>query len=455
MTIAQERHLSPVRDHDARAPMYDIRIERAALGLMMTSIVVAQDAIDELVAGDFYKPEHAPIFQAIVGVVADGGPVNGLVVTERLMARGELNRAGGAAYLEECLEEAQTAGTIGWHVGKLVELAQRRRLYEYGLRVIQMAQDRSLGVPDITGVAETELLTVTSDRQRFDGSDMADLVPKLFELIEAAAEGRGTPAVTTGIRDLDRMFNGGMRAGQVITIAARPGVGKSVLLCDFGRHIAVKRGEAVLFFNLEMGEVELGQRILSAESGVPLHAIMEGTLEDDDWTKLARAGGRLTDARLRIFEEGRMSLSKIRSTARAYRIKHGPIGAVLIDYLQLIDSGDEKYENEVARITAISRGLKLLAKELDCPVVTAAQLNRNPDARTDKRPILSDLRSSGSIEQDSDIVVLLHRDDYHDIEHPRAGEIDLIVAKNRGGARGTVPAAAQLHLSRIVDMAQE
>jgi replicative DNA helicase len=234
-------------------------------------------------------------------------------------------------------------------------------------------------------------------------------------------------------------------------VAGRPGLGKSTLAVDTVRSAAIKHGKPAAIFSLEMSKPEIVLRLLSAEARVPLNSLRSGHLSDDDWTKLARRMGEIEAAPLFIDDTPSMTLMEIRAKARRLKQVHG-LSLLVVDYLQLL-SAAKRTESRQQEVADLSRGLKLLSKEIACPVIAVSQLNRGPEQRADKRPMLSDLRESGSIEADADVVVLMHRDDYYDRESPRAGEADVIVAKHRNGATDTVTVAAQLHLSRFVDMA--
>ena len=277
------------------------------------------------------------------------------------------------------------------------------------------------------------------------------LQPTLDEIEAVGAQGGMMSGVPTGFTDLDRLLNG-LHAGQLIIVAGRPGLGK-VDRGDGLRPVRRRSGTtmASAIFSLEMSKVEIVMRLLSAEARVPLHVLRSGQLSDDDWTKLARRMGEISEAPLFVDDTPNMNLMEIRAKARRLK-QRNDLKLIVVDYLQLMTS-PKRTESRQQEVAELSRGLKLLAKEVECPVIAVSQLNRGPEQRTDKRPQLSDLRESGSIEQDADVVILLHRDDYYDKESPRAGEADFIVAKHRNGPTDTMTVAAQLHLSRFVDMA--
>jgi replicative DNA helicase len=276
-------------------------------------------------------------------------------------------------------------------------------------------------------------------------------MPGALDEIEAiGSRGGNMTGVPTGFADLDSLTNG-LHAGQMVVIAARPAIGKSTLALDLARSAAIKHDLPTVIFSLEMSRNEITMRLLSAESRVSLHSMRTGQMGEEDWATLARRMSEVVDAPLYIDDSPNMSMMEIRAKCRRLKQRQG-LKLVIIDYLQLMSS-PKRVENRQQEVSEMSRSLKLLAKEIDVPVVALSQLNRGPEQRNDKKPLLSDLRESGSIEQDSDMVILLHREDAYERESPRAGEADLIVAKHRNGPTATVTVAFQGHYSRFVDMA--
>jgi replicative DNA helicase len=299
--------------------------------------------------------------------------------------------------------------------------------------------------------AEAEIYGVTERRVSEDFLPLSEIMPGALDEIEAIGSRGGVmTGVPTGFADLDSLTNG-LHSGQMIVIAARPAIGKSTLALDLARAAALKHGLGTVMFSLEMSRNEITMRLLSAEARVPLHAMRTGQMGEDDWTRLARRMSEVVDAPLFIDDSPNLSLMEIRAKCRRLKQRHS-LRLVIVDYLQLMSS-PRRVENRQQEVSEMSRSLKLLAKELDVPVVAISQLNRGPEQRSDKRPLLSDLRESGSIEQDSDVVILLHREDAYERESPRAGEADLIVAKHRNGPTAVVTVAFQGHYSRFVDMA--
>jgi replicative DNA helicase len=428
--------------------------EQIVLGAMMLS----KDAIGDIAAilepADFYRPWHATIYRTILNQYAAGEPTDAVPVAERLATDRQFADKGGAAYLHTLIEAVPTAANGAYYARLVAEKAARRALIGAGTRIVQLATTAPADLDrpgDLADRASQFLYEAISRNDTGDLIPVGHLLTTTLEAIEEAGRTKGLRGLSTGFIDLDRL-TGGLRPGQLVVIAGRPAMGKSVLATDVARHTALHAPyRPVAFFSLEMSNDELMNRLTAAETGVPLHAINEGRLSDSDWTKVARRYGEIENAPLYIDQTPHITLAEIRAKARRQAARE-PLGLIVVDYLQLMATAgrSDSREREVAEI---SRGLKILAKEIGCPVIAVAQLNRGAEQRTDKRPMLSDLRESGAIEADADLVILLYREDYYDKESPRAGEADFIVAKNRGGPTDTITVASQLHLSRFADMA--
>jgi replicative DNA helicase len=689
-----------------RTPPQDVAAEQSVLGGMMLSKDAIADVVEILRSGDFYRPAHAIIFDAVIDLYGRGEPADPIMVVAALTDAGTISRVGGMSYVHDLVHTVPTAANTAYYARIVAERAVLRRLVEAGTRIVQLGYGAAAGtgrdIDDIVDMAQQSVYDVTERRVSEDFQALADVLQPTLDEIEAiGAHGGMMTGVPTGFGDLDQLLNG-LHPGQLIVVAGRPGLGKALALgtplptpegwttmgevrvgdrlldadgrpttviatsevmhdrpcyevefsdgsvivadgahrwlthnvrgrrprvqtteeihttirtgqrcaiantrpfdlperelpiapyaagqagrplppaylrasepqrrallaglldthggvsasgavelpagdmaeqayelvvslgyrctvrkggvlrfsttddvfrmedkalahkqrrrahgsfrtvvdvrrvssvpvrcvsvdnpahlflagrsmipthnstvaMDFVRHASVRHGLASAIFSLEMSKVEIVMRVLSAEARVGLHTIRSGQLSDDDWTKLARRMGEISEAPLYIDDSPNMTIMEIRAKARRLRQRHD-LKLLIVDYLQLMTS-PKRVESRQQEVADLSRGLKLLAKEIDCPVVAVAQLNRGPEQRTDKRPQLSDLRESGSIEQDSDVVILLHRDDYYDKESPRAGEADFVVAKHRNGPTDTVTVAAQLHYSRFVDMA--
>ena len=436
-----------------RTPPQDLVAEQSVLGGMILSKDAIADVVEELRGNDFYRPAHELIYEAILDLYGRGEPADAVTVVAELNKRGELARIGGAPYIHTLISSVPTAANAGYYARIVREQAVLRRLVEAGTRIVQLGYATEGGdVDEIVNTAQAEIYAVSERRTSEDYVPLRDIINPTMEEIERNSErGEGMVGVPTGFTDLDALTNG-LHGGQMIIIAARPAIGKSTLAVDICRAASIKHDLASVIFSLEMGRTELTMRLLAAEAGVPLQNMRKGEMKDDDWQRVASALGRVSDAPLFIDDSPNMSLMEIRAKCRRLKQRHD-LRLVVVDYLQLMSSG-KKVESRQQEVSEFSRALKLLAKELEVPVIAVAQLNRGPEQRGDKKPMMSDLRESGSLEQDADVVMLLHREDAYDKESPRAGEADIIVAKHRNGPTSTIQVAFQGHYSRFIDMAR-
>jgi replicative DNA helicase len=433
-----------------RTPPQDIAAEQCVLGGMMLSKDAIADVVEVLRGHDFYKPAHQAVYDAVIDLYGRGEPADAVTVAAELSKRGEIARIGGAPYLHTLISSVPTAANAGYYAKIVQERAILRRLVEAGTRIVQLAYSTG-DADDVVDQAQAEVYAVTERRASEDYLRLSEIMEGALDEIDAInSRGGQLTGVPTGFADLDQLTNG-LHPGQLVIVAGRPSLGKSALAVDFLRSAAIKHGLPSCIFSLEMGRNEITMRLLSAESRVPLHSMRSGTMTDQDWTRLARRMGEVSSAPLFIDDSPNMSLMEIRAKCRRLKQRHD-LRLVVVDYLQLMSS-PRRVENRQQEVSEFSRSLKLLAKELDVPVVALSQLNRGPEQRADKKPQLSDLRESGSLEQDADVVILLHREDAYERESPRAGEADLIVAKHRNGPTATVTVAFQGHYSRFVDMA--
>ena len=434
-----------------RTPPHDFLAEQSTLGGMLLSKDAVADVIETLRGADFYIPKHEVIFEAILALYSHGEPTDVVAVTDELIKTGELQRAGGADYLHTLTSIVPTAANAGYYASIVSERALLRRLVEAGTRIVQMGYSGQGDAVDLVNNAQAEIYSVTGVEAAEDYIPLTVAVDAAVDEIEAARgrDGQMT-GIPTGFAGLDQLTNG-LHPGQMIVVAARPAMGKSTLALDFARAAALKHNYPTIFFSLEMGRSEIAMRLMSAEAAVPLQNMRKGTLDSRDWTTIASTRGRINDAPLYIDDSPNMTLVEIRAKCRRLKQRVG-LKMVVIDYLQLMTSG-KRVESRQQEVSEFSRALKLLAKELGVPVIALSQLNRGPEQRADKKPALSDLRESGSIEQDADMVILLHREAAYERDSPRAGEADLIVAKHRNGPTDTVTVAFQGHFSRFADMA--
>ncbi|MEP6463617.1 MAG: replicative DNA helicase [Frankiaceae bacterium] len=437
-----------------RTPPQDIAAEQGALGGMLLSKDAIGEVNEVVKTADFYRPAHQLIYDAICDLYAKGEPADAVTVSAELVRTGQLSRVGGAPYLHTLISTVPTAANAGYYAEIVRERAILRRLVEAGTRIVQSAYGAAGGVggdvDEVVDRAQAAVYEVTDRRQSEECLPLETLLPVTYAELEAIESRDGTmDGVPTGFADLDSLMNG-LHRGQLIVVAARPALGKSTLALDFARNAAIRNNLPAVIFSLEMSRTEITMRLLSAECAVPLHNMRTGHMGDDHWQRVARKMGDLAKAPLFIDDSPNLSMMEIRAKARRLK-QRNDLRLVIVDYMQLMTS-PKRVESRQQEVSEISRALKLLAKELELPVVALSQLNRGPEQRQDKKPLLSDLRESGAIEQDSDVVILLHREDAYEKESPRAGEADLIVAKHRNGPTNTVAVAFQGHYSRFVDM---
>ncbi len=434
-----------------RTPPQDLDAETSVLGSMMLSKDAIADVVEHLRGEDFYKPAHETIYDVILDLYASGEPADAVTVSNALSKSGDLARIGGAAYLHTLIQSVPTSANAIFYAEIVRELALLRRLVTAGTRIVQMGYDAQGDTDDLINLAQSEIYQVTERRTTEDYVRLSEALQPTIEEIERSGSHDGdTAGVPTGFYEFDELTNG-LHPGQMIVIAARPGVGKSTLALDFARSAAIHHEQTTVIFSLEMGRIELTTRLLSAESGIPLQKLRQGKLDDErDWTTLANTMGKINDAPLFIDDSPNMALTEIRAKCRRLKQQHD-LKMVVIDYLQLMTSG-KRVESRQQEVSEFSRSLKLLAKELEVPVIALSQLNRSSEQRNDKRPMVSDLRESGSIEQDADMVLLIHREDMYDKESPHAGEAIIMVAKHRNGPTGEIKVAFQGARSRFANM---
>jgi len=442
--------LAPVSAGEARVVPHNIEAEQSALGGMLLSQEAVADVLEVVSGSDFYAPKHELIFNAIIHLFGRGEPTDVIAVTDHLNKQGNLLKAGGADYLHSLSSFVPTAASAGYYAKIVSDKAILRRLINAGTRIAQSGYESQGEVEDLVNQAQSEVFAVVSQTAKDDYVGLSESIDFAIRDIELAQNrGGGLTGIPTGFTNLDT-YTHGLHSGQLVIVAARPSVGKSTFALDIARNAAIRNNQATIFFSLEMGRSEIAMRMLSAESGIYLQSMRKGTLTEGDWAKLAAVRGKINDAPLYIDDSPNMSLVEIRAKCRRLA-QQVQLKMVVIDYIQLMSSG-KKVESRQQEVSEFSRALKLLSKELNVPVVALSQLNRQPEQTKDKRPELSHLRESGSLEQDADVVVLLHREGLFEKDHPRAGEADLILAKQRNGPTGTVTVAFQGQYSRFVNM---
>lgn len=435
-----------------RLPPQHIEAEQAVLGAMLISPDAVSEAIELLMPDDFYRNSHQMIFQAMHELYEQGQPVDVITVTAALQAHeGALDTVGGASYLAQLAASMPTALHVVNYSNIVKEKAVLRRIISTATELANQGYQAEESTTEILAEAERKILSLTQNQRVRDFTHISEVLENTFERIEQlyASEGKLT-GVPTGYSELDRMTSGFQRSDLII-VAARPSVGKTAFALNIAQNVAVRAGLPVAIFSLEMSKDQLVQRMLCAEAYIDGHKMRNGTLDDDDWPKLSMGVSALSNSPIYIDDVPGITVPDMRSKLRRLKSEVG-LGFVVIDYLQLIHGRKNSGENRQQEISEISRSLKQLARELEVPVVALAQLSRSVEQRQDKRPMLSDIRESGSIEQDADIVAFLYRDDYYDPESERKNIIEIIIAKQRNGPTGKVDLVFLKNFNKFVNL---
>jgi len=442
--------LAPVAQA-APVPPQNLDAEESVLGAMLLS-PGAIGAVSEIVdAGDFYRDSHATIYRAALALYAKGEPVDAITLVDELEERGELDAAGGRTRIHE-LAALVPATANAAHYARIVrEMATLRGLIEAGSEIARLGWERPGETADLVDRAEQTIFQLSQQRVTSEFSHIEELLKESFEritaLYEAGADVTGTP---TGFKDLDRITSG-FQPGNLIIVAARPSMGKSALGLCMATNLAVRHELPVALFTLEMSKSEVTQRMMCSEAKVESQRLRTGKLAVDDWPRLTAACDKLAKAPIYVDDTGSITMMELRSKARRLKSKEPNLALIVVDYLQLMTSGGP-IENRVQEVSQISRQLKVLARDLDLPILAMSQLSRAVEQRHDKRPILSDLRESGSIEQDADIVAFVYRDEYYNDDSDQQGLAELIVAKHRNGPTDTVKLAFMKRFAKFADL---
>ena len=434
-----------------RVPPQNVDAEMSVLGGMMLSKDAIADVIEILRSADFYRPAHASVYEVVIELFGRGEPADAVTVGAELKKKGELERIGGLPYLHTLVATVPTAANAAYYARIVREQAQLRSLVEAGTRIVQLGYTTDgADVEGLINLAQSEVFAISEQRQTTDYTTLEEIVPDLYEELERNANrDGGLDGVPTGFSELDSKLNG-LRAGQMIIIAARPGGGKSTLAMDICRSAAVHNNMASAYFSLEMNRTELSMRLLAAESKVFLDRMIKGELETREWQAIARTLDKISQAPLIVDDSPNMTMGEIRAKSRRMKQQHG-IQLIVIDYLQLLTSGGKAVESRQQEVSEFSRSIKLLAKELEIPIVAVAQLNRDSERRNDRRPQVADLRESGSLEQDADVVLLIHRDDMFNKDSDRRGLAEIIIGKQRSGPTGTLELEFQGQYARFAE----
>ena len=440
-------------EDNTRIPPHSVEAEQSVLG----SILLDKDAMisvsETLIPEDFYKEAHRVIYECMLKLYNNQSEIDLITLADELRDQGYLDDIGGIAYITSLSTIVPTTSNIKYYINIVKEKSISRQLISAANDIINLGYDSSTKVEDVLENAEKKIFDISQERSTNDFQPINQVLTETLSMLEKLYEEKSdVTGLTTGFRDLNKKING-LQRSDLLLIAARPAMGKTAFALNLVQNAALKGDASVAVFSLEMSKEQLVQRMVAAQSSVELKKIKTGTLAANDWPRITDGMAVLSGAKIHIDDTPGIKISELRSKCRKLKIEKG-LDLVLIDYLQLME-GEGHNESRQQEIAKISRSLKILAKELDCPVVALSQLSRAPEQRADHRPMLSDLRESGSIEQDADIVMFLYRDEYYNPDTERKNIGEVIVAKNRHGETGTVELVWFGEIQKFADKMRE
>lgn len=422
-----------------RVPPNSIEAEQSVIGAMLLEKEAISATSEMLRAEDFYKEAHKLIFEAVMELYDKDEPVDLVTIVDILRGKGILETIGGITYLSNLAASVPTTANIKYYARIVEEKSTLRKLIKSASKIMEKSYEASEEVPSILDEAEKDIFDISQKAMVHDFEPISKILEKGFNEIERMYINKGSiTGIPSGFFDLDSKTSG-FQKGDLVLIAARPSMGKTAFALNVAQYASLRNGNSVAVFSLEMSKEQLVNRMLCAEANIDMLKLRTGNLDDDDWVRLAKSAGPLASAKVFIDDTPGISVTEMRSKCRRLKIEHG-LDMIIVDYLQLIQ-GRSKTENRQQEVSEISRSLKTLAKEIDAPVIALSQLSRAPEARADHRPMLSDLRESGSIEQDADVVCFLYRDEYYNKESDKKNIAEVIISKQRNGPTGTVELA--------------
>ena len=421
-----------------KIPPNDVEAEQAVIGSMLTDRDAVISAIEVLKEEDFYREDNKTIYEAILNLYNRSEPIDIITLKSELTSMGMFDKIGGLEYIVGLPEKVPTTANVEKYISIVKEKSELRRLIKAANEIIEQGYDPTENIDDIMNSAEKKIFNIMQDKDQKTYSPIKDVLIDAFtELEQLYNQKQHVTGVPTGFIDLDYK-TAGLHNSDLILIAARPAMGKSAFALNIATNAAVRAKVPVVLFSLEMSKEQMVNRILCSEAMVDSNKVRTGKIDDDDWIKLADTMGDLSEAPIYIDDTPGIAINEIRAKCRKLKLEKN-IGLVVIDYLQLVQGSSKRASgSREQEISEISRSLKILAKEINVPVIALSQLSRAPEQRPDNRPMLSDLRESGAIEQDADIVMFLYRDDYYNEDSEEKGIAEVIVAKHRAGSTGTV-----------------
>ena len=427
-----------------------IEAEQSVIGAMIIDKSAIAQVFEKLNEDDFYRDGHKVIYKAIREMYAKDMAVDLVTILEYLKTTDMLDKAGGVTYISELSSSVPTTANLSSYIKIVEEKSTLRKLIKASTSIIEESYNSGGDVEKVIDLAQKKVFDIAEKKDSKEYEALSDVLERGFLEIERLFNNRGAiTGVGSGIKDLDAKTSG-FQKGDMVLIAARPSMGKTTFSLNIAENAALKEGKSVVIFSLEMSKEQLAYKLLCSQANVDMLKLRTGNLEDDDWERIARATGPLANAKIYIDDTAGISVMDMRSKCRKIKMEHG-IDMILIDYLQLM-SGSAGSDNRQQEVSEISRSIKALAKEMECPVIALSQLSRAPEQRADHRPMLSDLRESGSIEQDADVVMFIYRDDYYNKDSENKNIAEIIIAKQRNGPIGTINLVWLPNYTKFVNM---
>lgn len=416
----------------------NIEAEQSVLGSMIADRTSIAQAVEVLIATDFYKEAHQEIYSAILDMFQNDIAVDMVTLSEKLQSKGKLEAAGGVTYVSQLYGSVISTVNVHYYIKIVKEKSTLRKLIKASSEIVEDCYNKQDSVPNVMESAEKKIFDIANNRSSSDFEPMSTVLERGFVEIERLFNNKGEiTGIPSGFPELDAKTSG-FQKGDMILVAARPSMGKTTFALNLAQYAALRAGKNIAVFSLEMSKEQLAYKMLCAEANVDMLKLRTGNLEDRDWENIAKASGPLAGAKIFIDDTAGVTVMEMKSKCRRLKMEYG-IDMIVIDYLQLMSGSNP--ENRQQEVSEISRSIKALAKEMQCPVIALSQLSRAPEARADHRPMLSDLRESGSIEQDADIVMFLYRDEYYNKDTEDKNIAECIIAKQRNGPTGTVKLA--------------
>lgn len=434
-----------------RLPPQNIEAEQSVLGAIILDNEALPKAIEALSPDDFYKETHRRLYKSIIALFERSEPIDIVTLTDHLRKSDEIEAVGGISYLSYLANSIPTSANIRYHAKIVSEKSMLRALIRTATQITSEVYENSRDVDEVVDYAQKMIFDITDKRTKISFSPLRDVIKDTFKMIEHLYDKKeAITGVPSGFKDIDELTSG-FQSGDLIIIGGRPGMGKTAFALNVAGYVAADMRETVAVFSLEMSKEQLALRMICAESGVNSSSVRKGFISKQDWIKLTNAAGRLADAPIFIDDSSMLTVLEIRAKARRLKMEYGTLSLIVVDYLQLMRSKG-KFERREQEISDISRSLKALAKELKVPVIALSQLNRAVEQRGEKRPTLADLRESGALEQDADVIIFLYRDEFYNKNNPsNKGKAELIVAKQRNGPTGIVDLTFLADSTKFVD----